>query len=233
MAAARTIVIGDIHGCDAALARLLAEIAPTANDLIVTLGDYVDRGPNAKSVIQRLINLQHACRVVNLMGNHELMMLSALDNSSELDFWLASGGQATVASYDESLENVPAAHLEFLSQCLPFFELESYFFVHANYTPGISLDKQPDFALYWEHLTAYTPEQHLSGKTAIVGHTPQRDGRVLDLGHLLCIDTFCYGGGWLTALDVNSRQVWQANMQGELREAEDARRKDEGGRRGK
>jgi serine/threonine protein phosphatase 1 len=61
------------------------------------------------------------------------------------------------------------------------------------------------------------PGRHCSGKTAVVGHTPQVTGEILDLGYLVCIDTYCVGGGWLTALDVDSGQVWQANRAGELR----------------
>jgi len=61
------------------------------------------------------------------------------------------------------------------------------------------------------------PASHCSGKTAIVGHTPQRSGEVLDGGHVLCIDTYCFGSGWLTAFDVDSGQLWQADKHGKLR----------------
>ncbi|HUY88451.1 MAG TPA: hypothetical protein VMV10_06935 [Pirellulales bacterium] len=66
-------------------------------------------------------------------------------------------------------------------------------------------------------LREYTPGPHPSGRIAIVGHTPQTDGNILDLGHLVCIDTACCSGGWLTALDVMSGEVWQVNERGELR----------------
>ena len=69
-----------------------------------------------------------------------------------------------------------------------------------------------------------TARPHVSGKTAVVGHTPQRGGEVLDLGFLKCIDTFCNGGRWLTALDVTSGRVWQANNRGELRKPVAGRR---------
>jgi serine/threonine protein phosphatase 1 len=62
------------------------------------------------------------------------------------------------------------------------------------------------------------PARHCSGKVAVVGHTPQKSGEVLDLGYLKCIDTFCHGGGWLTALEVGTGKVWQANRAGEVRE---------------
>jgi serine/threonine protein phosphatase 1 len=61
------------------------------------------------------------------------------------------------------------------------------------------------------------PDPHDNGKQAIVGHTSQKNGEVLDVGHLVCIDTYCWGGGWLTALDASSGQIWQANQQGQLR----------------
>ena len=62
------------------------------------------------------------------------------------------------------------------------------------------------------------PGPHRSGKAVIVGHTSQKGGEVLDLGHVKCIDTFCYGGGWLTALDVHTGEVWQADRGGNMRE---------------
>ena len=72
--------------------------------------------------------------------------------------------------------------------------------------------------LSWYSLTDGIPDQHDNGRTAVVGHTANRDGTVLDVGHLICLDTYCYGGGWLTAVELNTRQYWQANQRGELRE---------------
>jgi serine/threonine protein phosphatase 1 len=71
--------------------------------------------------------------------------------------------------------------------------------------------------LRWKFTDPVWARAHYSGKVAIVGHTPQRSGEILDLGFLKCIDTNCYAGKWLTALDVHSGQVWQANQKGELR----------------
>lgn len=219
MTRSRTIAFGDIHGCDAAVARLLEEIQPESEDRIVGLGDYVDRGPDTKGVIERLLLLKETCETVFLLGNHELMMQAALVEATDLDFWLQSGGAATVQSYGD-LSDIPATHLEFLGGCLPYYELDDVFFVHANYTPNLPLKRQPDFALFWEHLTAHLPAAHTSGKTAFVGHTPQRSREVLDIDHLICLDTFCYGGGWLTAMDVDTRRVWQADKDGNLRQRE-------------
>ncbi len=213
----RRIAIGDIHGCDLALARVLDDIHPLSEDLFITLGDYVDRGPNSRGVIDRLLSLQTQARTIHLMGNHELMMLSALDNPSEYEFWLRSGGDETLASYDDSLSDIPQSHVEFLHRCVAYHELEDCFFVHANYTAELPLNKQPEYTLFWEHLTMHLPAPHVNGKKAIVGHTPQRDGDVLILPHLICLDTYCYGGRYLSAMDLDSGQIWQADLRGRLR----------------
>ncbi len=217
MTPGRTIAIGDIHGCLAALQALIDVIAPSAEDTLITLGDYIDRGPDSSGVLELLCELSSVCRVRTLLGNHEAMMLMAIADPRELDFWLSCGGEETLASYGGSLQDVPARHIELIRSCERYVETERHFFVHANYTPTLPLDQQPEYALLWEHLTTYLPTMHLSGKRAILGHTPQRDGEVLVMDQLICIDTYCYGTGWLTALDVNSEHIWQADRSGELR----------------
>jgi serine/threonine protein phosphatase 1 len=213
---ARTIAIGDIHGCATALDTLLDVIAPENNDTVVTLGDYVDRGPDSNVVIERLIELGGRCRLIPLLGNHETLMLEAL-RDGDLNFWLTCGGFDTVRSYGGKLNDIPLRHINFLSKCPKYWETEDHFFVHANYRADLPLSAQPDHTLLWEHITFSMPGPHDSGKTAVVGHTPQRTHEILDLTYLKCIDTLCVGGGWLTALDVTTGQQWQANMEGELR----------------
>ena len=90
----------------------------------------------------------------------------------------------------------------------------THIFVHANYDPDLPMAEQLRETLLWESLRRKIPGPHLSGKTVITGHTAQKDGAILDLGYLKCIDTYCYGGGWLTALDVATGQIWQANREG-------------------
>lgn len=215
---ARTIAIGDIHGCGIALKRMLEEIDVTRKDKIVTLGDYVDRGMGSAQTIDILISLVSKCHLVPLIGNHEIMMFKGLQNGGkDLDFWMMHGGQATVASYGGRLQNIPQDHLTFLSHCLRFHETDTHFFVHACYDPNLPLGEQPDDMVFWQHVNEFPPGPHVNGKTAILGHTPQMDGELLDLGHLKVLDTFCYGDQWLTALDVESGKIWQANEKGELR----------------
>ena len=112
---------------------------------------------------------------------------------------------------------IPEAHFQFLEGCVDHFETETHIFVHANYFPDIPMDEQPVMMLRWEFLGATTPGPHESGKTVIAGHTEQKNGEILDLGHVKVIDTYCYGGGWLTALDVQTEEVWQADREGNVR----------------
>ena len=214
----RTIAIGDIHGCKSALERLLVEIQPTKEDTIIGIGDYVDRGMDSAGVIETLLGLVSKCRFVPLIGNHELMMYQAIHNGrKDFDFWYQHGGSTTLASYGGRLENIPQHHLAFLGHCWRFFETETHFFIHANYDAGLPLEEQPDELQFWQHIRDVPPELHLSGKIAIVGHTPQVEGEIRDFGHVKIIDTFCYGDQFLTALDVESGDYWQASNWGDFR----------------
>jgi len=218
----RTIAIGDIHGCSASLSALLDAINPQPDDTIVTLGDVVDRGLDTRGVLDQLIALRKRCRLVAIRGNHDQMLLDELDRPGlpgiSLGMWLGCGGLATLQSYGDvdDPRMIPPEHVAFLRESRLVYETETHFFVHANYQPEISLARQRPGILMWESLRDHVPGPHISGKTAVVGHTSQKGGEILDLGHLMCIDTYCYGGGWLTALDVGSGQVWQADESGRL-----------------
>lgn len=211
----RTIAIGDIHGCVAALAALLDAIDPQPGDTLITLGDYIDRGPDSRAVIDLLLAASKSCELIPLLGNHEIVMLCVAAGTMPLGFWIqACGGQATLASYGGVLEGVPDEHWKFLRDCRRHYETDTHQFLHANYLPGLPLDEQPDEVLFWTHLNRIPPP-HKSGKQTIVGHTPQ-PGRILHAGHVVCIDTFCCGSGCLTAYDVDTGDQWQADKSGVL-----------------
>jgi serine/threonine protein phosphatase 1 len=220
----RILAIGDIHGYLHAFDALLDEVQPQPDDLLITLGDYADRGPNVSGVLDRLIELQSRCRLVPLKGNHDLMMLDARTKADVFRDWLPSGGKQTLDSYGADLQyedfqlKVPATHWHFLdSACLPYFEIETHFFVHANVEYDVPLHLQSESVLYWEKLSPNERRQHESGKIMICGHTAQKSGRPLKLDHAVCIDTWIYGAGWLTCLDVQQEAYWQANSRGETR----------------
>lgn len=217
----RTIAIGDIHGCSMALSALLDRIRLQSTDRLVFLGDYVDRGPDSRGVLDIILTLRQICDVVTLLGNHEMMLIDSLAEPRPVPMWVSHcGGSETIASYGGSLSAMPDEHIDFLRNCRRFFETDAHLFVHANYQSHLPLDQQPDGVLLWQHLSMGIPLPHRSGKTAIVGHTPQRTGNILDLGYLKCIDTACFAGGWLTALDVDSGQYWQATREGWTRHCE-------------
>lgn len=217
MSSPRTIAIGDIHGCHLALETLLRLIEPRPDDTLVTLGDYVDRGPQSRAVIESLLELERSGRLVPLRGNHEQMMLAARDNSLEAAFWIRFGGRETLASYGGRINLIPEEHFAFLERCRSGHETDTHLFLHANYDPALSLDDQPEVLRYWTHLHPFElPPPHRSGKTVVVGHTPQQGNEVLDGGHVVCIDTCCFGAGCLTALDVDARVIWQVDKQGRV-----------------
>ncbi len=223
----RTIAIGDIHGCSQALETLLGAIEPGSEDVIIALGDYVNRGPDSNGVLERLMALEGQCTFVPILGNHDQRLLDARAGLPQaFSIWMRMGGSATLSSYGArpgpvtrgELARIPDSHLSFLERCRPYHETDTHIFVHSKYNPELPMDKQPTWLLRWESLRDGTPGPHVSGKTVISGHSSQKTGEILDLGHLVCIDTYGYGGGWLTALDVHSRHVWQANQRGQLRQ---------------
>lgn len=215
----RTIAIGDVHGCSAALAALVGAIDPGPGDTIVTLGDYINRGPDSRGVLETLIDLSGRCRLLPLLGNHDEILLDVLAGRRGLHVWLSMGGLATLTSYGPGCDPaaIPEAHLKFLEGCLPYFEASDHIFVHANYWPELPMAEQPPWLLRWESLRERLPGPHASGKRVIAGHTSQKTGEVLDLEYLVCIDTYCHGGGWLTALEVGTGRLWQARRDGTLR----------------
>lgn len=221
MTQARTIAIGDIHGCRVALETLLGALSLLADDTVVMLGDAIDRGPDSQGVLNELLALRDLCQLVPILGNHEQMLLEAVDGKIPLQDWLMHGGAETLDSYGKNaaLSAVPQEHVEFLRTWGDHHETPSHFFVHGNYLPREPLAKQPWDRLRWASLRELMPAAHRSGKTAILGHTSNKQGEILNMGHLVCIDTFCYGGYWLTALEPDTKQVWQSNEQGELRES--------------
>jgi serine/threonine protein phosphatase 1 len=218
----RLLATGDIHGHAAALHALIEAIAPQRDDTWVFLGDYIDRGPESRQVIDAVIALRKKCKVVTIRGNHEQMLIEAYDDlqkgdAYQYDFWLEVGGQETVASYDGSLDNVPKEHWKFYRELLWYHETDDFLFAHANYEYDRPLHEMDESILIWEHLhERKIPPPHVSGKTVVVGHTPQVNGCILHEGHLICIDTCCFGGGYLTTMDVQTEKLWQVDSDGVL-----------------
>lgn len=188
---------------------------PRQDDTVVFLGDYVSRGPDSRGALQAVIDLGRWCRVVALRGNHEEMLLDARRNPVALASWVAVGGDATLVlpPSSQTWRALDEAQWSFVAGLPAFHETDGHFFIHANYAPNRPIDGQDSQTALWLPLEP-PPGPHFSGKTAIVGHTPQFDGDVLNLGHLVCIDTGCGLGGVLTAFEPASGRLWQVDERG-------------------
>ena len=216
----RICAIGDIHGCSVALQSLLRSIDPQPDDTIVVLGDVIDWGPDSRDCVQQLIDLSSRCRFVLVRGNHEEMLFAALDSRSERRYWLKFGGEETLKSYPHPGGEavIDPSHVRFIkAHARDYHETEEFIFVHASYDPNKPMPEQSNTTLQWEHVQPEKMRPHSSGKTVIAGHTPQTSGGPLDLVFLKVIDTDCCRGGWLTALEVRTGELFQANQRGEVR----------------
>ena len=219
----RHLVIGDIHGCYNALRTLFALVVPGDDDVIITLGDYVNKGPDTQAVIAELLRLDRMYRLIPLRGNHEMLMQEARLNKEAYNRWIRSGGDATLRSYagaenapDNHFPKIPEEHWYFLEhRLLPFYETDTHFFVHAAVRPDLPLPEQSNFMLY--HKRFINPPPHSSGKIMVCGHTPQKSGLPVSNGHAICLDTLYSGRGWLSCLHVESGIVCQANQAGQTR----------------
>ena len=238
----RILAIGDIHGCPVAFDALLEAVNPGPDDLVITLGDYIDRGPDSKNVVDRLIKLHETLPIVSLCGNHEEMVLEWRERNYDMTLtWWANGGLATLRSYchgDEkwliemfwksfsatqaweyhvaACELIPQAHWDFFENCIDWYETDDFIFVHGQVNPDLGLAEQSPQELHWARFHK-SQRPHKSGKKVICAHTPQTNGQPTDIGHAVCIDTYLYGGQWLTCLDVRSGKYYQANDLGEIR----------------
>lgn len=217
----RLIAIGDIHGCANALRCLMTAIDPVPADTIVPLGDVIDRGPDSRGVLEQLIAWSAQCVLKPVLGNHEEMLLAVLRGEASPLNWIRFGGAATLESYGFTgdLSVIPPDHVQFLETFADFVETDDHFFVHANYESRVPLPEQSPRWLRWVSLEEFLPAPHASGKLAIVGHTPDRTGEIFSVRHLKCIDTYCYGGQWLTALDIGAGTIWQAQEDGTQRQS--------------
>jgi serine/threonine protein phosphatase 1 len=216
----RLYAIGDVHGCSFALRTLIEAIAPDPEDTLVFLGDVVDYGPDSKGVIEQLMALEQRCDLLLIQGNHEEMLFRAVDGKDDYRLWLRCGGDATVRNYPNQDHRMPIdpAHFRFLKDgCRDYHETEDFLFVHANYYPNRRMSEQSGQILRWEFVEPGRMAPHFSGKSVIAGHTPQTNGEVLDLGFLTLIDTDASRQGWLTALEVRTRDVIQTNQNGHVR----------------
>ncbi len=224
----RLFAVGDIHGCATAFDTLLSAIALRPSDRMITLGDYINKGPDTKTVLDLLLRLSNWGVLIPLLGNHELKMLIAgrfgqavvhgevFVDAHTLTSYARLPPEAEVHPVD--LNVIPDTHWHFLQHdCLRWFATNNHIFSHGMLSSQIPLLRQPDRVIFWNKLDH--PQPHPSGKVLVCGHTPQRSGYPLNLGHTIGLDTAACEGQWLTCLDITSGNIWQANQQGQLRQS--------------
>lgn len=207
------IAIGDIHGCAKTLDGLLRELELMAEDHLIFVGDYIDRGPDSKGVIDRMLVLKEKYRCTFLRGNHEELLLGYLDDG-EYDIFAMNGGIATLSSYmtQQGEMEIPDSHIEFVRDTELYLETEEFVFVHAGLRPDLTvaqnLEGGNSEVFLWErsHLKAGDLPWE---KTVVCGHTPQP--KPLNRPELINIDTGCVyyaypSMGTLTAVRLPERE---------------------------
>lgn len=209
--------VGDIHGRIDLLQKLLVRIwsdASVESNTLVFVGDYVDRGPASKEVVECLVNLRRpGWDVVKLRGNHEQFLLEYLSNPDAYQAWRSFGGAETLLSYGvrppifsdskellrahaEFTANLPRSHLAFLTALSYAHTIGDYLFVHAGVRPGIALERQSPEDMLWIREDFLLSDERLE-KVIVHGHSPSE--RPVLRANRIGIDTGAYATNCLTA----------------------------------
>lgn len=207
----RILVMSDIHGEYAVMQRVLEKASYNPHqDKLILLGDYVDRGDESRHVVAAVRELVYNGAIA-LMGNHEKIMIDALQ-SSDYRLWDINGGENTRDSYDSREQMF--VDVDFLKTLPLYHETGDYIFVHAGVRPGIPMEKQDRDTLLWARPTEFS---HYKGKTLVCGHTPvqvvmqnEMHNTPFQMGDAVYIDT---GMGWgqrLTLLQLPEKVYWQS-----------------------
>ena len=229
----RVLAIGDVHGMYEKLIKLMDKIRFNPDeDLLIFLGDYIDRGPDPGRCLQYIFALQQQYPdvVVCLMGNHEVMMSSYFMqkrgsyNNLIVDYagsWLDNGGVETLKQLDEMDADTKEELLQWVMNLPVKYQYQDYFFCHAGVDPDVPLAVQNEFDMLWRRQQWW--EQYKGEETLVVGHTPvqkvmkltgkeRRTPKPLFLtNHVIMCDTGAYmSGGKLSCVDVLAGKVWQA-----------------------
>jgi serine/threonine protein phosphatase 1 len=217
----RVYAVGDIHGCFDELQILVSYLKTSegvgANDLVIFIGDYIDRGDKSKEVIEYLVQLKREWpKTVFIKGNHEDMLLDFLGFGGDSgDVYLDNGGAEFLKSYglnlfsppSEVLKALPPEHLEFLKNLEVGVVLAEFVFVHAGVRPGVDLAAQNPRDLMWIR-GDFVHAEHNVGKTVVFGHTPFEDV-FLNLPYKIGIDTGVVFGNTLSIVELVHGSLFQ------------------------
>lgn len=217
----RLFVVGDIHGCPdepEVLLRHLEQVEGLSpSDLVIFLGDYIDRGPNSKSVIDLMLDFQDRFPKTRfLKGNHEDMMLDFLGFGGNLgQAFLYNGGIETIQSYGisvfapptEMVSALPPKHFKFFRDLESAIEVSEFICVHAGLNPTVSIEDQTDNDVFWIR-DEFLNSAHEFGKTVVFGHTPHQE-LFVHLPYKLGLDTGLVFGNKLSCVELTSGKVYQ------------------------
>jgi len=202
----KTFIVGDVHGCLDMLKRLMGSLgwSPEA-DRLIFLGDFIDRGANAKGVVDYVMEIsKRSERVECLMGNHERILLDFMDGKDTNTFFL-NGGLATLNSYRSERQRggflIPDDHLTFFRSLKLLIELEDFYVVHAGLRPGVPVDSQNPEDLLWIR-DSFIFSNFYFGKRVIFGHTPFAQPLIME--NKIGLDTGAVYGNRLTCLELPS-----------------------------
>jgi serine/threonine protein phosphatase 1 len=207
----KIFVIGDIHGCLEMLNNLVNKIPWRHDrDLLIFLGDYIDRGQKSKEVVDYIIALKRYSQYVKcLLGNHDAMFLNYLYNKKPNEYIL-NGGGSTLKNY--GIENpgtgdsqVPPDHIDFFNSLKSYIELDDYYVVHAGFRPGIEISEQKLEDMLWIRET-FIASYYDFGKKVIFGHTPFREPLVME--NKIGLDTSAVFGNRLTCLELPEERFY-------------------------
>lgn len=217
----RVYAIGDVHGCDRQLVDIHRQIAddlrqrPCPAPVLIHLGDYVDRGPDSRAVVQRLLagDPIKGVPTINLIGNHEQTMVDALSGQgAAMTDWMIAGGREALTSWGgdpdapraEWAGHVPAEHFAFLRDLALSHRVGGYFFVHAGIRPGVPLEDQARQDMLSIRQSFLYSEADL-GVVVVHGHTPKEAPVIRP--NRIGIDTGAVFGGWLTCAVLEQDRV--------------------------
>lgn len=210
----KIFAVGDIHGCYEKLVAMM-KVLPwdrDNGDVLIFIGDYVDRGPQSREVVEYLVRLKRkGGNLVFLKGNHEKMLLDYYIQQRDQMLYVANGGGETIASYVEGGIGrkafvLPEDHLEFLLSLSLYYETDQYIFVHAGLRDGIPLEKQVEEDLLWiREEFIYSPYDW--NRRVVFGHTALETPFVTP--GKIGIDTGAVYGNKLTAVELPRMKFYQ------------------------
>ncbi len=185
-------------------------------DKLIFLGDYIDRGPKSKEVIDYIIELQNNdYDVVTLLGNHESMLIDAYNNNGSMSKWIQNGGAETLKSFEfDSLTNIDSKYLNFFNNLRFYFEYDEYLFVHAGFNDTIENPFTDKYSMLWKSRERYF-NPILSDRIIIHGHAPISiktcEEQIKNNCKVINIDAGCvYSNthlGKLVTLEIKSRTI--------------------------